>query len=227
MRIQFIVHASFEKPGSIDTWITKNGYSAKKTAPYKGEPFPSHDDYDFLIIMGGPQSPTDLTKFPYLKDEILFTQQAIEKNKPILGICLGAQIIGEAFGAKTARSPHKEIGVFPITLTEEGLIDPIFKHFPKQFEVMHWHNDMPGISANAKILATSAGCPRQVVRYGSKIYGLQCHLEMTPELVNGMLNNCGDDLQSSLYTQTRERMLATNFSEINEKLYYILDNIAN
>jgi GMP synthase (glutamine-hydrolysing) len=225
MHIHFILHASFEKPGYIDTWIAKNGYTSSATSPYKGERLPSGDDFDFLIIMGGPQSPTNLTEFPYLKDEIYFTQKAIENNKSILGICLGAQIIGEALGAKTDRSPHKEVGAFPISLTPDGLLDPIFKHFPQQFEVMHWHNDMPGVPDAAVILAESAGCPRQVVRYGEKIYGLQCHLEMTPELIKEMLEHCKEDLRPSLYTQTREKMLAVNFSEINEKLHFILDKI--
>lgn len=225
MHIHFIIHASFEKPGSINNWITKKGYTFSTTSPYKGELLPSDDDFDFLIIMGGPQSPTNLTKFPYLKDEIRFTKKAIENNKSILGICLGAQIIGEALGAKTDCSPHKEVGTFPISLTSDGLHDPIFKHFPKQFDVMHWHNDMPGVPDTAAILAESAGCPRQVIRYGKKIYGLQCHLEMTPELIKGMLDHCKEDLQPSLYTQPHEKMLAANFSEMNQKLHFILDKI--
>lgn len=225
MHIHFILHADFEKPGSIDSWVTKKGYTSSTTSPYKGELLPSNDNFDFLIIMGGPQSPTNLIEFPYLKDEIGFTKKAIEKNKSILGICLGAQIIGEALGAKTDRSPHKEVGAFPISLTPDGLHDPIFKHFPKQFEAMHWHNDMPGVPNGAIILAESLGCPRQVVRYSDKIYGLQCHLEMTPELVKGMLDHCKEDLQPSLYTQKSEHMLATDFSDINEKLHFILDKI--
>jgi len=227
MRIHFILHAAFEKPGYIDTWITGNGYTSTATSLYKGEQLPSDDSYDFLIMMGGPQSPTDLEKFPYLKDEIEFTRKAIANNKSILGICLGAQIIGEAFNAKTERSPHKEIGVHPVSLTSDGAKDSIFKHFPKQFEVMHWHNDMPGISDGAIIIAESLGCPRQVVKYADKIYGLQCHFEMTQELVEEMLSHCKDDLQPSLYTQSPEKMLTANFSDINKKLHFILDEISS
>lgn len=225
MRIQFILHASFEKPGSIDSWILKRGYSSKTVSPYKGESFPSQDDYDFLIIMGGPQSPTDLVKFPYLKDEIAFTKKAIERNKCILGICLGAQIIGEAFGAITEKSPHKEIGAFPITLTNEGQIDPIFKYFPKQFEVMHWHNDMPGIPKGATILAESEGCPRQIIRFKNNIYGFQCHFEMTPERISEMLDNCKNDLTPEIYVQSVEKMKSVSCLPFNEKLDFILDQL--
>lgn len=227
MRIQFISHASFEKPGSIDSWITKKGYTSRTVSPYKGELLPPHDDYDFLIILGGPQSPTDLIKFPYLQDEITFTKKAIEHNKCILGICLGAQIIGEALGAITSRSPQKEIGAFPITLTEEGLIDPILKNFPEQFKVMHWHNDMPGIPVGAKILAESPGCPRQIVRFKNNIYGFQCHFEMTLELINEMLSHCKNDLTPGLYIQSNEQMQSADYAQFNEKLDFILDQITN
>ncbi len=227
MHIQIIIHASFEKPGSILNWILKNNHTYTVTAPYKGESLSENNSYDFLIIMGGPQSPTHFIEYPYLKDEILFTQNAIQKNKPILGICLGAQIIGEALGAKTMRSPNKEVGAFPISLTQEGMHDPIFKNFPKQFDVMHWHNDMPGLSDNAVIIAESEGCPRQVVRYDEKIYGLQCHFEMTRELVDGMLNHCENDLNPSRYTQASEKMILTDFESINKKLDFILDYLAN
>lgn len=226
MHIQFILHAEFEKPGTIETWAKKNKYTFSITSPYKGEVLPSHDDYDFLIIMGGPQSPTNLLEYPYLKDEILFTKHAIDNNKRILGVCLGAQIIGEALGAKVEQSPYKEIGTFPISLTQDGLHDPIFKRFPHEFDVVHWHNDMPGIPPGAKILAESAGCPRQLIRFGKKIYGLQCYMEMTSELIKGMIQHCGEDLQNGLFVQSPELILATDFTEINDKLNFVLDEIS-
>ena len=135
-------------------------------------------------------------------------------------------MIGESLGAKTERSPNKEIGVFPIQLTAEGINDPIFNKLPTSFDVLHWHNDMPGVPAGSVILAKSEGCPRQVVRYNKRAYGLQCHMEMTTELVKGMIEHCPTDLRPGQYIQEAEKMLSTDMSKINEKMIFILNQLA-
>ena len=195
MRIHIILHASFEQPGVIETWALSRKHTISSTHTYRGELLPDPSQIDFLVIMGGPQSPLEADQYPYLRDEILLTKTIIQQKKPVLGICLGAQIIGESFGAKTEKSPDKEVGVFPIQLTEAGKNDFIFKNFPGSFDVMHWHNDMPGITDKCEILAFSEGCPRQIIRYADHVYGLQCHLELTPELVNTMALHCPADFK--------------------------------
>lgn len=223
MRLHTIIHAPFEKLGTIETWSVKNHHSLTSTHTYRGEKLPAISEFDFLIIMGGPQSPLEIDQYPYLQNEIDLTKLAIANQKSVLGICLGAQIIGTALGAKTERSPNKEVGVFPITLTNEADTDPIFKLFPKQFDVMHWHNDMPGLTNECVLLAKSEGCPRQAIRYGEKVYGLQCHMEMTPELVKGMIEHCAHDLTPSRYTQIPAEMLAADLSSMNLNLWKLLD----
>jgi len=223
MRIHTIIHAPFEKPGVIESWAINKGYHLSSTHTYKGEKLPDAATMDFLIIMGGPQSPTELDKYPYLRDEISLAKQAIDQNKALLGVCLGAQIIGESLGAKTERSPNKEIGVYPVHLTKDGESDPIFKMFPKSFDVMHWHNDMPGLSKGAVLLAYSEGCPRQVVKYSDRAYGLQCHMEMTDELIKGMVEHCAEDLRPGKYVQEKEKLLTNSMAEINQKMISILD----
>ncbi|HSW69443.1 MAG TPA: GMP synthase [Gammaproteobacteria bacterium] len=223
MRIHTIIHAPFEKPGVIENWAINNGHSLSSTHIYQGEILPDVSTIDFLIIMGGPQSPTELDQYPYLRDEIILTKQAIDQGKVILGICLGAQIISESLGAKTERSPNKEIGVYPVYLTKDGEVDSIFKKFPQMFDVMHWHNDMPGIPEGAVLLAYSEGCPRQVIRYSDRAYGLQCHMEMTTDLIKGMIEHCEIDLKPGKYVQQNETLLKNNISEINSKMFFILD----
>jgi GMP synthase (glutamine-hydrolysing) len=223
MRIHIIIHAPFEKPGIIENWAIDKGHDLSSTHTYKGEKLPDISTIDFLIIMGGPQSPTELDKYPYLRNEITLTQQAIDQGKAVLGICLGAQIISESLGAKTERSPNKEIGVYPIRLTKEGEMDSIFKKFPKSFDVMHWHNDMPGIPQGAVLLAYSEGCPRQVIKYSDRVYGLQCHMEMTSELIKGMVEHCVNDLIPGQYIQKNKNLLTNDMSEINNKMFIILD----
>jgi len=104
--------------------------------------------------------------------------------------------------------------------------DPIFNKFSPSFNVMHWHNDMPGAPAGSAILAHSEACPRQVIRYNERVYGLQCHMEMTSELIEGMVQHCAADLKPGKYVQDAEKMLSIDASEINEKMLLILNQLA-
>jgi len=227
MRIHAIIHAPFEKLGIIESWILKRSYILSTTHTYNGEPLPDTSSFDFLIIMGGPQSPLKLDQYPYLRNEIELAKQTIKSNKSLLGICLGAQIIGEALGAKTQTSPNKEIGSYPIEVTKEGFKDPLFQLFPEKFDVMHWHNDMPGIPDGSILLAKSEGCPHQAFCYGDRTYGLQFHLEMSAELVKGMVDHCPDDLLHGKYVRSRDELLSTDYQSINNRMLVVLDYLAD
>jgi GMP synthase (glutamine-hydrolysing) len=224
MKILYVLHADFELPGMIEVWANEKGYSQTFWRPFAGEKL-KRGDFDLLILMGGPQSPLEIDNDPYLLDEIALAKKAIAARIPVLGFCLGAQIIGEALGAKTERSPHKEVGVFPIALTEDGKKDPLLKGAHARFDVVHWHNDMPGLTKDAKILAYSEGCPRQIVRYSPLAYGFQCHLEAMKSNIEAMIHHCPDDLKPGKYVQAREEFLKANFSEINRTMIQILNNL--
>ncbi len=226
MRIHAVIHAAFEKLGAIENWILKHHHRLSITNTYLGETLPDVSSFDMLIIMGGPQSPSKLDKYPYLRDEIKLASAVIAANKAMLGICLGAQIIGEALGAKTEQSPHKEIGVYPVELMQAAQDDPLFQQFPDTFDVMHWHNDMPGLSADSRLLAKSAGCPRQAFAYGDRVYGLQFHMEMNEELIRGMILHCESDLTTSQYVQSAQTLLALDLDAINQKMHQVLDYLA-
>lgn len=225
MRIQYIIHADFELPGIIEEWAKQNKFKENFCRPFAGERVPNPNEYDLLILMGGPQSPLNIAESPYLEDEIALIKKTIKAHIPVLGFCLGAQLIGEALGARTEQSPNKEVGVFPIELTEEGYKDPLLKSLPKQFLVVHWHNDMPGITAESKILATSKGCPRQIIRYSPLIYGFQCHPEPTKDNIATMIKHCPNDLAPGKFIQSREELLSNNFTEINNRMIQVLDNL--
>jgi GMP synthase (glutamine-hydrolysing) len=182
--------------------------------------------------MGGPQSPaTTIDECPHYdaKKEIEFIKKAIDQDKIVFGVCLGAQLIGEALGARFEHSPNREIGVFPLVLTEDGKQDPIVGNFPETFDVGHWHGDMPGLTPESKVLATSEGCPRQIVRYASNIYGFQCHFEFTSEAIEAMIENNAHELEQYKdlpYIETSEQLQAHDFSEINAKLFQFLDQLS-
>lgn len=230
MRIHILMHESFEAPGAIEVWAKEHGHILSYTRFYQNDKLPnSTDGFDYLIVMGGPQCPaTTESECPHFhaKEEIAFIGNALAEDKFVLGICLGAQLIGEALGAKFDHSPNREIGVFDLTLTPEGQKDPIFSTFPGVFPVGHWHGDMPGLTQESTILATSKGCPRQIVKYSPRIYGFQCHFEFTSESVEGMIKNCSNELRqynSLPYIENAETLRKHNYSPINNLLFKFLD----
>ena len=233
MRIHIVMHESFEAPAAILTWAKINSHSVNFSKTYAGEKLPeSAADFDYLIVMGGPQSPatTPAECSHYHADqEIELIKKAISADKLILGICLGAQLIGEALGAPFDHSPSREIGVYDLTLTEAAKSDPIFSKFPNTFPVGHWHGDMPGLTKESQILAVSEGCPRQIVRYSPKIYGFQCHFEFTQEAILGMIANNSEELnkyQGLPYIETESELKSHDFTDINSKLFAFLDYMA-
>jgi GMP synthase (glutamine-hydrolysing) len=225
MRVHYLMHASFETPGIIEKWAQDRGYAFDGTRTYSGGKLPKAADVDFLIVMGGPQSATRLDNHPYLRDEINLISGVISLNKPLVGFCLGSQLIAEALGAPTKTSPNKEVGFFPVQLTDEGRQDSILGNLPSEFEVLHWHYDMPSIPTGAALLARSAGCPHQAFRYGDRTYGFQFHMEPTEESIKPLLENAAEDLAPGRYTQTSEEILSADFEAMNQRMILVLDSL--
>lgn len=232
MKLHIIMHENFEVPAVIEEWAKNRNYQITYTKLYQNELLPNQvNNFDFLIVMGGPQSPaTTITECSYfnVKKEIEFIRLAIDNNKAVLGVCLGAQLIGEALGAKFNHSPNREIGVFNITLTDAGKKDKFFSSLPKTFPVGHWHGDMPGLTDKSEVLAYSEGCPRQIIKYTLKVYGFQCHFEFTPESIKGMIENCSDELETYKelpYIQNASTLKNNNYSQFNEYLFMFLEYI--
>jgi GMP synthase (glutamine-hydrolysing) len=134
-----------------------------------------------LISMGGPMSAND--DFPYLHRELVALQQAIHAGKPVLGVCLGSQMIAKALGANVFRNKVKEIGWAPLYWTEAAAADALFSGFSEPETVLHWHGETFDLPSGAAWLARSEACRNQAFRWGSAVYGLQFHLEVTPEMI--------------------------------------------
>ena len=236
MRVHFILHETFEVPGAYLKWAQERGHQVTTTKVYEKELLPETiDGIDFLIVMGGPQSPDeDREAFPYYdpKSELAFMKEAIAADIYIVGVCLGAQLLSVAYGAKYEHSPEREIGVYPITLTEAGLKDEHVKVLGPTLNIGHWHGDMPGLTEDAIVLATSQGCPRQIIRFSLKHYAFQAHLEFDPEAVELLIAADGEEVleeqsKNLTYVQKPEAIRAYDYQEMNAKLYAFLDSLTN
>jgi GMP synthase-like glutamine amidotransferase len=158
-----------------------------------GAPVPDVTQAAGLIFMGGPMSVND--DLPYLRQELRLISQAAELKRPILGVCLGAQLIAKALGAKVYRNAVKEVGCFEIHLTGAAARDPLFAGLGPAETVFHWHGEKFDLPPGAEWLAWSKACRNQAFRAGAGVYGLQFHLEVTPATIEDWCAqdaNCGD-----------------------------------
>jgi GMP synthase (glutamine-hydrolysing) len=132
-------------------------------------------------------SVNDTHRHPHLKTEIELIQSALERKMPVLGICLGAQLIAKALGARVGRNPETEIGWYDVTPTDAGREDPLLRHFEPHEHIFQWHSDAFDLPAGAVNLATSPNCVHQAMRWGDNVYGFQFHLEVDEHLIERWL----------------------------------------
>jgi len=223
MRAHYLQHVPFEGLGSIESWFEANGYELTRTLFFESTDLPDTKAIDFLVIMGGPMSVNDEEKFPWLVSEKQFIREVIDSGKPVLGICLGAQMIASAMGARIFPNPVKEIGWFPIQAVD-SIDDSIFS-FPPSAMVFHWHGETFDLPPGTIRLAKSEGCENQAFQLGKSVIGLQFHLETTPESAERIVSHCRDELVPSRYVQTAEEILSPSsnrYKSINHLMGSIL-----
>ena len=228
MRIHYLQHVPFEGLASIEQWVTKKDYILSATKFYNGDTLPSVDDLDWVIVMGGPMNIYEDDKYPWLTLEKPFIQEAIKKNKIVIGICLGSQLLADVLGSKVYKGQEKEIGWYPIQLTTEAQKSPIFASLPTSFPVFHWHGDTFDLPLGAVRLASSEVCANQAFIYEDRVLGLQFHLESTQDSIRQIIENCTSELVTGKYIQKPEEMLVRDddFSNINTAMHKILDYFA-
>ena len=221
MRVHILQHVPFEDIGSICQWLTKAGADISYTRFFDDQALPQIQGLDLVIAMGGPMSVNDESVLPWLRAEKDFIRQAVHNGVSVLGICLGAQLIASALGARVYRNPQKEIGWFPIEAT--GRLPETFC-FPKKCTVFHWHGETFDLPAGAVHLAKSQGCANQAFQIGRNVIGMQFHLESTPESVGAILDNCSNELTQGRYIQTADELrkaAASSYIKINS----IMDDV--
>lgn len=184
------------------------------------------DGYSALIILGGPMNVYETDRHHFLIDEERLINEAIQKDIPTLGICLGAQLIANTAGAKVFAGSKKEIGWYSISLTTDGLNDPLFIGFEKNNTVFQWHGDTFNVPARAKRLAESGLFPNQAFKIGEKIIGLQFHLEVTEEAIYKWIGEYKEEL-NSLKDYINPNKIKKDTEEKIEKLNKLAETFYN
>ena len=172
-----------------------------------------------LIVMGGPMGVYQTERYPWLRDEMALINDAIARNIPVLGVCLGAQILAAALGAKVERNPNgKEIGWHPIRVAAAAKQDRLLCDLPESMTPFHWHGDIFELPAGAVSLASSEKTPCQAFRYGDKTWGFQFHFEVTSEAVGAMAEAFAKELDREKIAPDKMIARAVEFAPALEKI---------
>lgn len=227
MKVHYLQHVPFESPGSILPFLHDKGTQISASHLYNSNNLPEVNDFDLLIVMGGPMGIYDDEQYAWLAPEKALIKAAIDGGKKVLGICLGAQLIADAMGASVTRNVHREIGWFNITPSPELASTIIADVFPDQLSVFHWHGDTFAIPEDALPLASSVACQNQGFIYDNRIIALQFHLEITQEGASNIITHCQNELDGSAFVQNEGQILTNNhgFSNINETMNHLLDRL--
>jgi GMP synthase-like glutamine amidotransferase len=223
MRAHYFQHVPFEGLGSIAPWLAAAGFEITSSRFFDKVEFPDPAGIDFLVVMGGPMSVNDEEQYPWLVAEKQFIRSAIAAGTPVLGICLGAQLIAGALGARIYPNKVKEIGWLPV----EGISTdhPACFRFPVSETVFHWHGETFDLPPGAIRISESAGCDNQAFQLGKSVIGLQFHLETTPESARLLVDNCRNELVPAQYIQSEAEILAATaerYAAINSLMGRVL-----
>lgn len=197
-KVWVLQHIHCETLGIIADALESAGVSAQYIRSFEGEAIPKETrDAAGLIVMGGPMGVYDHPRYPFLKDEMRLIARALQEEKPVLGVCLGSQLLAAALGAAVTRGKRKEIGWHPVTLLESAGSDPLWKGVEPSFTAYHWHGDIFGLPKGAVPLASSELTECQAFRYGRSAYGILFHVEVTEKLIQDMVETFADELREA------------------------------
>ena len=182
-------HVAAEPLGTLDPMLRDRGHRIRYVNFHREpEARPDVSRYNALIVLGGPQMPDQGDIYPHLNVEMKCIEEALKQDIPVLGICLGAQLLACALGGGVQPLPSWEIGWYPLEPTAQAAADPMFCTLTQARPVFQWHGYTFDLPSGAVHLARSSDCENQAFRYGENSYGLQCHLELDERLINRWLN---------------------------------------
>ena len=176
-------HIECEPAGRVDTYLKRIGACVQYVKVHRGERISMTSGMDALLVLGGPMGVYEEKKYPFISKELRLLENALSHEVPVLGICLGSQLLAKAAGGSVFPGGKKEIGWYPVTITQNGAEDRIFSGFPKKLTAFHWHGDTFSLPKSCTHLASSKLFPMQAFRAGENAYGLQFHVEVTAPMI--------------------------------------------
>ena len=222
--ILIIKHEEIEGPGTLGFFFGATYWEVKTVELWDGDVLPSLDKCEGIVSLGGPMNVYEEDKYPFLIDEGIFLKKALAADIPLLGICLGAQLLAKARGGRVMKAEKKEIGWYEVSLTAGGRKDPLFFELPDVLSVFQWHEDTFELPAGAVLLAENRKCKSQAVRFTRNSWGLQFHPEMNFQMLKSWFQDSGlaairEKVFSAYFSQQemylrQARMLYLNFNRI-------------
>jgi GMP synthase-like glutamine amidotransferase len=227
VHIHYFQHNHFEDLGYIGDWAENQNFTTSVTRFDLKPELPSIEDFDWLVVMGGAMGVYDSDQYPWILSEIEFIKEAIHSGKIVIGICLGSQMIASALGARVYKNSEPEMGFWPINFSEAAQLDNVFRHFPANQDVMHFHFDTFNLPEGAVAMAESTVTPVQAFRYGSNVFALQFHSELTESSAPIFIREFASEIiPGSLVQYPREMLQHIGYCRLNnEILSKVLDEI--
>jgi len=227
VNIHYFQHAAGEGPGEIANWAAASGHNLSGTHWYRGDTPPDPEEIDFLAIMGGGMNIYEHRNHPWLVPEKALIAKVIALGKPVLGVCLGGQLIADVMGGRVYQNPEYEIGWFPIQSVEPRQ-HPLFAHFPPEFTALHWHGDTFELPPGATLLASTDACRNQAFLCRDNVVALQFHIEVRPADVRLFVQGETAPLPAGRYVQSFEQILDgdANIPAVHKLLTPLLDGMA-
>jgi GMP synthase-like glutamine amidotransferase len=230
MRAHVIQHVPFEGPAAIAEWLAERGHELTTSLAPRDE-YPPAEDVNLVFVMGGPMSADDEVASPWLHAEKHFIASVIAAGRPVLGVCLGAQILAEVIGGTVRRNADPEIGWFPVERTREGAEEPFFSAWDEPVLVGHWHGDTFDLPLGIEPAFSSKACRNQAFVFDGRVVGLQFHLEWTEPALQCLIAECGDELAAGgAFVMTAEQIAEDALREIpacRARLFALLDALAD
>ena len=223
--ILIVKNITEEGPGLLEVLLNDLGIAYHVADLHQGHRFPSVENYAAIVVLGGPDSANDVNE--KMENELSCIREAIFRNIPYLGICLGLQTLVKAAGGQVLKSLMKEGGFtgpdgnrFSVELTEKGKQDPLFKGLEHSFNVFHLHGETVELTMDCTLLAVGKFCRNQIVRVGTHAYGIQCHFELTPEMFEIWINEDPDLLKLDKEVLRSDfETIKTNYTRVGRQLF--------
>ena len=196
--ISVLQHTACETLGTLEAVLQNHKIGFNYIETHNSHPIPTEiGDASGLIVMGGPMGVYEHTEYPFLRDEMRLIESALKAGVPVLGVCLGSQLLAAVLGAEVKKGERKELGWYEVALTGDAAQDSLFSSVTSKFWPFHWHGDVFSLPARAVRLASSQQTVNQAFRYGRHAYGILFHLEVSAAQISQMLIDFADELQQA------------------------------